>query len=194
MANGTQTARLQFKPRSVAHKDLSKIPVGEWDTIIPKGRCKADVTPVDGSKGGDPYITIVWKLVKAVEKENDSFQGAEHTQRITYYDANDPDRRAAAAQQLRFATEFAKAHDLELSDVYPDQVTPEALEGVIEKIEGLKGTIWTAHRTVPGKNGEEDRVYVDTRFRKPGSGLKDAKEDEAGQEERGNKRGGRARR
>lgn len=182
MANGTQNteSKLVFKPRKLSHEQRPDAPEGKWEGIIPKGKSKAVQTAAE--KGGDPGILIMIKLEKADDEKNESFQGSLIPLRIYYYDQSNPDKRRGANANLRSAMDLAEACDLELSDVYPDEIGSEAdLYEVIEKLEGKRFDVWTVHRTGQMPNGDKT-VNVDVRFKEPGAGLQtrsaDAEEEE----------------
>jgi hypothetical protein len=176
MANGqVQGRKLNFKKRAISHENRPDAPEGHWEVLIPKGKCKADQTPPD--KGADPFITIAFTLVKAHDEKNESFQNSQITQRLTFYDQADPDRRKAANANLRFAQGLAEACELELKDVFPDEVAEEQdLTDIIAKLEGKRFEIWTVHRESVMGNGEKT-INVDIRFKEPGSGLRTQNSD-----------------
>lgn len=181
MANGTQTtsgSKIQFKPRKLATEIQPDAPEGGWEATIPKGKSKIFQTAAD--KGGDPGVSIAFKLEKANEEANEPFQGSIVNQRVTFYDQADPDRRKAANMNLQFMRNMCEAMDIEFDEVYPANLTsPDDLAPFLNAIEGQKVDIWTVHRNSVMGNGESV-INVDIRFKKPGAGLvsKDADEDD----------------
>jgi hypothetical protein len=121
-------------------------------------------------KGGDPGVTWEFKLEKAEDKKNEHFQGSTITQRSTFYDEADSNRRKAANMQLTWLRSLCEACDVEFSEVYPAELTSsDDLTALIDAIEGKRITIWTVHRKSQTTSGE-DMVNVDIRFKKPGRG------------------------
>jgi hypothetical protein len=165
----TQEAKIQFKPRSLSHEQRPDAPEGKWEAIIPKGKSKPCQTAPE--KGGDPGILVMVKLEKADKEENESFQGAFIPLRIYFYDGNDSEKRRGANANLRTAMDLAEACELELSDVYPDEIRSEQdLLDIIDKLEGKRFDVWTAHRKGTMPNGDPT-INVDLRFKEPGAGL-----------------------
>lgn len=184
MSNGTQQSKLQFKKRSLVHEQQPDLPEGEWEVLIPTGKCKPAQTSPE--KGGDPGLMIPLKVEKAADDEHASFQGSYVNLRLYYYDASDPEKRKQANMNLRTATALAEACDLDLKDVYPDEISDENdLWDIIKKIEGKRFTVWTTHRKAEF-NGESV-INVDIRFRKPGSGLATKPADDDDDERPGKK-------
>ena len=168
MTNGTQQAKIQFKKRSLAHEQKPDLPEGEWEVTIPKGKCKPAQTSAE--KGGDPGINIVLKVVKAADEANESYQGSFTNLRLYFYDSADPEKRKGANANLRTATALAEACELDLKEIYPDELESEDdIWGIIEKLEGKSFTVWTVHRK--SEFNGETMINVDIRFRQPGSGL-----------------------
>lgn len=193
------TQKLNFKKRSLIREDRPDAPEGEWDVLIPKGKCKPVMTGDD--KGNDPGILIQLKLEKAINNEaGETFQGSEIPLRIYYYDKDNSEKRRGANMMLRTATALAEKTNLDLEDLYPDVIESEAdLWKIIEKIEGKRFKIWTVH----SKNefNGETRIQVNVRFNKPGAGLvtKEGEDDDEESERPGAKKkangtNGRARR
>jgi hypothetical protein len=193
MANGTQTheKKIQFKARKVATVVQPDAPEGAWEAVIPKGKCKPFVTAPE--KGSDPGILIPFKLVKAEDEKNESFQGGVINQRATFYDATDAERRQAANINLQWMRAFIEALDLDFDKVYPAELkSEEDFLPLIKAIEGQTVKIWTVHRKSQAASGEE-RVYVDIRFREPGAGLVTRSADDSDDTERPGKRRSRGR-
>jgi hypothetical protein len=189
MANGTQQEKkIQFKARKTATQFQPDAPEGEWEAIIPKGKCKVTVTALE--KGGDPVLTIPFKLDKAEDEKNVSFQGSIINQRCTFYAADDGDHRTASNINLQWMREFIDHCELDFDKVYPAEVKSEDdFLPLIRAIEGKQLTIWTTHRKASAGSGEA-RVYVDIRFSKPGAGLvtRAANDDDEEEDERPGKR------
>lgn len=181
MANGTQESKLNFKPRKISHEQRPDAPEGKWEASIPKGKSKPVTTAPE--KGGDPGMLLSIKLDKADDEKNESFQGAIIPLRIYFYDQSDPDKRRGANANLRTATELSEALELELSEIYPDEIKSEQdLWDIIEKLEGKHFDVWTVHRKSTMPNGDAT-INVDLRFKEPGAGLQTRKIDEDEEEE-----------
>ena len=166
MANGmhTQEKRIQFKKRATVTQILPDAPEGGWDAIIPKGSCQIS------EKNGDPVLSFKIKLVKAHEEANESSQGVELRQRITFYDPADHERKGAGSMNYRFARGLCKAVDADFEEVYPTTIeSSDDLQKLAGAIEGTEFEMWTVHRK--SQFNGEDMVNVDVRFAKPGAGL-----------------------
>jgi len=190
MANGTQTqgggSKIQFKPRKLATEIQPDAPEGGWEAIIPKGKSKIFQTAAD--KGGDPGISIAFKLDKAMEEANENFQGSIVNGRVTFYDQSDADRRKAANMNLQFMKNMCEAMDIEFDEVYPANLnSPDDLAPFLNAIEGQKVDIWTVHRESTMGNGEKV-INVDIRFKKPGAGLVSKTDDDDADNERPGKK------
>lgn len=164
--NGTQEAKLQFKPRKTSSETRPDAPEGEWEAMIPKGKCKVLKT-----QAGDPRLIIPFKLVKAADEKNESFNGSEVSLSVIIFDDEDSTRIKAANMmkgRLRAACEWA---DADFAEVYPTEVSSgEDFAPLFQALEGHKGTVWTVHTTRQAESGE---TITDTevRFKKPGAGL-----------------------
>jgi hypothetical protein len=176
MANGAQAQKIQFKPRKTVTEIQPDAPEGEWEVTIPKGRSKIFATAPE--KGGDPGINWEFKLLKAEDEKNESFQGSTINQRTTFYDQSDSARRKAANMQLQWMRGLCEACDVDFSEVYPESLeSSDDLSPLIDALEGKSLTIWTVHRKSTTASGEE-MLNVDIRFKKPGAGLVSKTEDD----------------
>lgn len=184
MMNGTQQPKVQFKKRSLTHEQQPDAPEGKWTVTVPKGKSKPVTTAAE--KGGDPGILFQLKITKADDEKNESFQGSHLPLRLYFYDGGDPEKRKQANMNLRTATSLAEACELDLKDIYPDELDGEEdLWKIIEKVEGKTFDVWTTHRTSEF-NGEK-MINVDIRFREPGSGLATKPSDDEDDERPGKK-------
>lgn len=176
-------SKIQFKPRQLSHEQRPDAPEGKWEMSIPKGKSKVVQTAAD--KGGDPGILIMVRLDKADEEKNESFQGSFIGVRLYFYDQGNPDKRKGANANLRTAIDLAEACELDVKDVYPDEINDvEDLEAIIEKLEGKKFEAWTIHRQGTMPNGDTT-INVDVRFKEPGAGLRTrSSEDEEERDEK----------
>ena len=186
MANGTAQAKIQFKPRKTVTEIQPDAPEGEWEALIPKGRCKIFVTAPE--KGADPGINIEFKLEKAEDEKNETFQGSTVNNRCTFYDQTDSARRKAANMQLQWMRGLCEALDIDFGEIYPEELNDaDDLVPLVNAIEGKRLKIWTVHRKSTAASGEE-MLNVDIRFKKPGAGLV-TKTGEDDDEERPGKKG-----
>jgi hypothetical protein len=179
MSNG-QTQRIQFKARKTATEVRPDAPEGGWNALIQKGKTKVTVTAPD--KGGDPVLIVSFQLLEAHDEKNESFNKSVITQRVTFYDVNDAERRKAANMNLQWVRGLCEKLDIDFSKVYPAELNDESdLEPLINAIEGQRLELWTVHRKSVSQSGEE-MINVDIRFKKPGSGLATAKKDDEDEE------------
>lgn len=185
MANGAAAQKIQFKPRKTVTEIQPDAPEGQWDVLIPKGRSKISATAPE--KGGDPVITWEFKLEKADDEKNESFQGSTINQRSTFYDQADSARRKAANMQLTWIRGLCEACEVEFSEVYPEELNDaDDLTPLVDALEGKRLTIWTVHRKSTTASGEE-MLNVDIRFKKPGAGLVSKTADDDNEDRPGNK-------
>ncbi len=183
MANGTQTQKLQFKPRKTSTEIVPDAPEGEWQFLIPKGKCRVSKTQKE-----DPQLFIPHKLEKAEDEKNESFQGSEVSLRIVIFDDEDPERRRGANMMKQRLRALCEAVDVDINEVYPTEVNDASdFDKLFHALEGKKGTCWTVH-TKRAVDSGEDITDTEIRYRKPGSGLvtKGASDDDS--EERPGKR------
>jgi hypothetical protein len=172
MANGQ---KIQFKKRKTVTEILPDAPEDEWKVLVPKGLSVVGQTAPD--KGADPFILWSFKLEEPGDEKNESFKGTLLTNRSTFYDANDTNRRKVANMQLRWMRGLIEAAGLDFDEVYPTELEDEGqLKELVDKIEGKRFTIWTKHRTSV-YNGEA-MLNVDIRFAAPGGQLAAKDEDE----------------
>ena len=187
MANGTATTdkKLQFKPRKSSHEQQPDAPQGGWSGRILKGKCKVTVT-----QNGDPRLLIPIKLEKAMEEENENFQGAEVTFSATVFDDNDADKRRAANINKRELSALCTACGVDFSEVYPTEInSADDFTPLFKALEGQTLDLWTVHTTYTAQSGEAVNK-TDIRFKKPGAGLvtKSADDDEDEDERPGKKK------
>lgn len=180
MANGTATqdAKMKFKPRKTATEVKPDAPEGEWEVVIPKGKCKKVV-----SQNEDPGVRVAFQLKVAADEKNETFQGTILYQGIYFYDEADGEKRRAANMSLGFAKGLCEATGVDFDEVYPKAVnTLDDLDPFVEALEGQKLTIWTVHR--PGKSASGEPILnIDIRFKKPGSSLVTKGNDDEEEEE-----------
>jgi hypothetical protein len=186
MANGTATQekKLQFKPRKTSTEIQPDAPEGEWEFLIPKGKCKVLVT-----QAGDPRLIIPHKLEKAADEKNEAHQGSEVNQAVIIFDDEDAEKRRGANMMKGRLRALCEAVDVDFGEVYPTDVgDASAFDPLFRALEGKRGTCWTVHTTRVAGSGE---TVTDTeiRYRKPGAGLvtKGADDDE-GSERPGSKK------
>jgi hypothetical protein len=174
MANGTQThgngrggeKKLAFKPRKTSTEIKPDAPEGEWEALIPKGKCKMLVT-----KNGDPRLIIPFKLEHAADEKNESFQGSEVAHSIIIFDEDDATKRRGANMMKQRLRALCNALDIDVGHVYPEEVSSEEdFRPLFDALEGSKLTIWTTHSKRLAESGEEI-TDTEVRFSKPGSGL-----------------------
>lgn len=168
MANGQTTTekKIQFKPRKTSTEIQPDAPEGEWEAMIPKGKCKVLVT-----QNGDPRLIIPHKLLKAEDEKNVSHQGAEVNQSVIIFDDEDPEKRRGANMMKGRLRALCEAVDVEFADVYPDEVSDASdFDKLFAALEGKKLTIWTVHTKRQAQSGEEV-TDTEIRYKKPGAGL-----------------------
>lgn len=168
MANGTQTTggKIQFKPRKTSTEIVPDAPEGEWEFLIPKGKCKVVVT-----QKGDPRLIIPHKLEKAAEEKNETFNGSEVTQAVIVFDDEDNEKRRGANMMKGRLRALCEAVDVDFGETYPTEVEKvEDFDPLFRALEGKRGTCWTVHTTRTAESGE---LITDTeiRYKKPGAGL-----------------------
>lgn len=184
MANGTQQQgqRIQFKPRKTSTERLPDAPEGEWEALIPKGKCKVLVT-----QNGDPRVIIPVKLVKAASEENESFQNSEVQFSVIIFDDDDTSKRRAANMMKDRLRQLCEAVEVEFGEVYPTEVSSDQdFAKMFGEIEGKKLTVWTVHNKRRSDTGEEI-VDTEVRFKQPGTGLVSAKSDDEDEDRPGKK-------
>jgi hypothetical protein len=168
MANGTQTQekKLQFKPRKSSTEIQPDAPEGEWESLIPKGKCKVLVT-----QKGDPRLIIPFKLEKAEDEKNEPFQGSEVSMSIIIFDDADPEKRRGANMMKGRLRALCEAADLDFGEVYPTEVNDASdFDPLFRALEGKRLTVWTVHTKRTAESGEEV-TDTEVRFKKPGAGL-----------------------
>lgn len=177
----TQEAKIAFKPRTLAHEQRPDAPEGKWEMSIPKG--KSRIVQTAAEKGGDPGLLIMVRLDKADDEKNESFQGSLLPIRLYFYDQENPEKRKGANMMLRNAMDLAEACELELKDVYPDEIRDVGdLQDILDKLEGKRFDGWTTHRRGSMPNGDPT-LNVDIRFKEPGTGLQTSRADADEEEE-----------
>lgn len=186
--------KLKFKARKTSSEN-TYVPQGEWEALIPKGKCRVSETG-----NGDPKLIIPFKLLTAAEEANEGHQGAEVPMSVVIFDdVSDPTKQRGANMMKDRLRGLCNAIDVDFGDVYPAEMDPEHKDGfggcgrLFNAIEGKKLTIWTVHSS--RDNNGETITDVEIRFKKPGSGLV-TKAAEGGEEDRPAKRaasGGRRR-
>ena len=157
---------LAFKPRKTSTEIVPDAPEGEWESRIPKGKCKVTVT-----QKGDPRLIIPFKLEKAADEKNEPFQGSEVSLSIIVFDEEDNEKRRGANMMKSRLRALCEAVDVEWEEVYPSEVKePADFDPLFRALEGKTLTIWTMHTTRTNESGE---TITDTevRFKKPGAGL-----------------------
>jgi hypothetical protein len=176
---------LKFKPRKSSVENIPDAPEGEWEARIPKGKCKVLVT-----QKGDPRLIIPFKLEKAEDEKNESFQGSEVQMSVIIFDDADNEKRRGANMMKDRLRNLCNAVDVDFGDVYPTDIEDDtSFKPLFGALEGKTLTIWTVHTTRQNESGE---TLTDTeiRFKKPGSGLvtKGANDDEDEDEKPGKKK------
>jgi hypothetical protein len=168
MANGTQTQdkRIQFKPRKTSTEIIPDAPEGEWEFLIPKGKCKVTVT-----QKGDPRILVPHKLEKAADEKNEAFQGSEVQFSAIVFDDGDPEKRRGANMMKGRLRALCESVDVEFADLYPTEVNEaEDFDPLLRALEGKRGTCWTVHTKREAASGEMI-TETEIRYSKPGAGL-----------------------
>ena len=157
---------LQFKPRKSSHENIPDAPEGEWEARIPKGLCKVMVT-----QKGDPRLIIPFKLEKAADEKNVTYQGSQVQMSVIIFDDEDNEKRRGANMMKDRLRNLCNAIDVDFKEVYPEEIKDAGdFAALFHAIEGKTLTIWTQHSSRTTESGE---VLVDTeiRFKKPGAGL-----------------------
>ena len=158
--------KLQFKPRKSSTENIPDAPEGEWEALIPKGKCKVTVT-----QKLDPRLIIPFKLEKAEDEKNETFLGSEVSMSVIIFDDSDNEKRRGANMMKDRLRNLCNACDVDFGDVYPTDIeSEEDFKPLFSALEGKRLTIWTIHTTRQNDSGE---TITDTeiRFKKPGSGL-----------------------
>lgn len=165
MANGTTTQdrKLSWKPRKSSKDVLPDAPVGEWEASVLK-KCKVTVT-----QKGDPRILIPFRLDKAMEEENEKYQGATVTLAIIFFDEEDSEKVRGSNMMKGRLRALCEALDVNYDEVYPENIeSEEDFRPLFDAIEGKKGfTLWTVHNKRTLESGEEV-LDTEVRFSKPG--------------------------
>jgi hypothetical protein len=176
MNNGTTTERrLSWKPRTSSKEIVPDAPEGEWEASIPKGKIK-----VTSTQKQDPRLLIPFRLDKAADKANESYQGATVPLSIIFFDEEDPERIKAANMMKVRLRAACEALGVDYDEVYPETIeTEEDFNAIKDAFEGKSATIWTVHTSRKTENGETI-VDTDIRFSKPGraSARHEDEEDE----------------
>ena len=157
---------LAFKPRKTSTEIVPDAPEGEWESRIPKGKCKMTVT-----QKGDPRLIIPFKLEKADDEKNEPFQGSEVSMSIIVFDEEDNEKRRGANMMKGRLRALCEAVEVDWEELYPTEVSKaEDFDPLFRALEGKTLTIWTVHTTRTNDSGE---TITDTevRFKKPGAGL-----------------------
>jgi hypothetical protein len=169
MANGTATqqeGKLRFKPRKTSTEQIPDAPEGEWEALIPKGKCKFTVT-----QNGDPRIIIPFKLVKAEDEKNETYQNSEVNLQVIIFDDEDNEKRRAANMSKGRLRALCEACDIVFGDVYPSEVSTEHdFDKLFAAVEGKKVQVWTVHTTYTNQSNETVQ-QTEIRFKEPGAGL-----------------------
>jgi hypothetical protein len=177
MANGTSThngdKKLAWKPRKTSTEIKPDAPEGEWEALIPKGKCKVLVT-----QNGDPRLLIPFKLVTANDDRNEAHQGSEVTFSVIIFDDEDAEKRRGANMMKTRLRSLCNALDIDFGEVYPTEVNePSDFDPLFAAIEGKRITIWTTHSKRLNAQTGEEQTDTEVRFAKPGSGLKTVSKD-----------------
>jgi hypothetical protein len=179
----TSEKKIQFKPRKTSTEVQPDAPEGEWEALIPKGKCKVLVT-----QNGDPRLIIPHKLIKAEDEKNASHQGSEVNQAIIIFDDEDPEKRRGANMMKLRLRALCEAADVDFGQVYPSEVTEAAdFDPLFGALEGKKVTCWTVHTKRTAQSGEEV-TDTEIRYKKPGAGLVNRDDSEDSDERPGKKK------
>ena len=174
---------LAFKPRKTSTEIVPDAPEGEWESRIPKGKCKMTVT-----QKGDPRLIIPFKLEKADDEKNEPFQGSEVSMSIIVFDEEDNEKRRGANMMKGRLRALCEAVEVDWEELYPTEVSKaEDFDPLFRALEGKTLTIWTVHTTRTNDSGE---TITDTevRFKKPGAGLVNRDDSEDSDERPGKKK------
>jgi hypothetical protein len=168
MSNGTQDKTLLYTPRKTSTEIKPDAPEGEWEFVIPKGKCLVKTT-----QAGDPRLIIPHKLVSASTEGNEGFAGAEVNQAIIIFDDNDAEKVKGANMFKRRCRSMCEAVGLDFGEVYPTEL--RGIRGEFDSffaaLEGKKGTCWTVNSTRKMASNEEV-TDTEIRYSAPGAGLR----------------------
>ena len=162
----TSGAKAAFRPTKSTSNIRQTTPTGKWlESAMPRERFRVTAT-----RGNEPMLLIPIKLGRADDEANLSYEGAEETVRIVFYDDDDVGKvRASNINRFRLRA-LCEAADVDYDKTYPTWIEDEDDLGELIDALGDKKIpeLWTTHRTSTMPSGEET-VIVDVRFRQPGA-------------------------
>jgi len=182
MANGTSTQsqdkKLNIRPTRISKEIRPDAPEGEWKFSIPRNKGKIRPT-----RNGDPMLIVPFRLDKAEDEKNESFQGTEVSTMVVFFSEEDASKRRAANMSLLRLRSLCEAVEIDFDEV-PDEITEKSLKTFLELLEGKRGTCWTKHTTRKDEQSGEDVTNVDVLFKDPNkSGLSTRSADKDEEEE-----------
>jgi len=141
MASNTQQKKMEYKKvKFDVNEILPDAPAGEWEAIIPRGKCKIQPTKDDHF----PMIIVPIRLEKTQE-EGEEYEKALGTELSTFLVFGAKTPRGEKLSKLRIR-QICEAADVDL-DLIPKEIgdDPDSeLEPLIRALEGKKFPIWTA--------------------------------------------------